>query len=118
VALTTRSAFIFGEPPPEDLLRRHKRLAISGEVIVAALLREGGPIAYEVVEGLPDDAQIVDMRWSIERRTFDVTVVSREFPVVPEGQMSPEALPPLMRRYYGTAYAERLEEWESAGGAA
>lgn len=102
--------------PTDDLLRRRRVLRVTPDVIVGVLARAQGPVAFEVTSGgVPDDAQVAEVRVEPGTNIVCLTLVSRAFSPVPEECEPPPFFnPPTHTRYYGTAYAERETEWNAA----
>lgn len=66
--------------------RRIKHLAIS-RPMMADLFKEG---TYQIVDGLPDDAEVVSYRYDEDRDLFHLTVHSGEYEIVPESSEVPD----------------------------
>ena len=72
---------------------RRAVLLVSGRLLVD-LFRNGKRSAYEIKDGLPEDAEIVGASYDSLRDVWEIAVESAEFPNVAEGCELPR-LPPV-----------------------
>lgn len=103
------------EPPP-TLVNRRKILQVE-MAFLGFLFRTGDPLAIQVTDGLPKDAQVVGVQSCPGYPSrLDLIVVSEEFPEVPDGYALETVRPPLFTRFSGDAILEafKLREYADA----
>jgi hypothetical protein len=74
--------------PAEQRRYRRKLLHITKEALLRIMTPPPRDVSY-IYEGLPEDAELVEVAYDAECARFTLLVVSDTFGVVPEGYMPP-----------------------------
>jgi hypothetical protein len=77
-----------------EAMRRLRLLEVAPELL-AQFMKDGTGLIQVIANPLPDDARIVDARWSFSKQCIELIVESKSFPELHEGDHVPPL--PLIR---------------------